>query len=549
MCDFNESAESSSTAISMINSTSVSFSIDKEHLVKSKEIHVLAQALRSTHIEVKESENVSNTTPSLTECASESSFSIMTGEVENVDMEDGKNKLGIVWNLLRRMSSVKDIASVRMSLPANLLEPQSNLEFWNYNDRPDFLASISDGEDEVERMIRVVKWFLAKDTKWKDNKLRKPYNPILGETFICHWEVPQHQTPTFADSEMGLSSSVESTGNSNNTTTSSTSGVVRVDCLTEQILHHPPISAFVYHCPAKRIYARGVDHVSAKFTGTAIKVGAGSFNGGVYLTIYPPPPTPSNAPTGLLFTQPVPLTSSASQDKHEEYNMTYPWASINGWLTKPYITVSETCVVVCPNTKLKCVILYKEEPFFTSAKFEIEGKIFRYSPTKDATLSERELRESEKLNKIPDQDVVATISGAWNGKIFARRVGKDTTDRLLFDLQDSTTHSKLVSPISEQAPNESRRLWDRVSNAILNKDYAAATAAKRDIENTQRVLAAEKKAIGAPAHVPRFFRFVAGRGGLDGYLGSDAFFHMDDKLIDSSEMLKGKPYLVERVNN
>ena len=100
MCDFNESAESSSTAISMINSTSVSFSIDKEHLVKSKEIHVLAQALRSTHIEVKESENVSNTTPSLTECASESSFSIMTGEVENVDMEDGKNKLGIVWKLV-----------------------------------------------------------------------------------------------------------------------------------------------------------------------------------------------------------------------------------------------------------------------------------------------------------------------------------------------------------------------------------------------------------------------------------------------------------------
>ena len=43
-----------------------------------------------------------------------------------------------------------------------------------------------------------------------------------------------------------------------------------------------------------------------------------------------------------------------------------------------------------------------------------------------------------------------------------------------------------------------------MSNAILNKDYAAATAAKRDIENTQRVLAAEKKAIGGKILFPPY---------------------------------------------
>lgn len=31
----------------------------------------------------------------------------------------------------------QDLANLRLSLPANLLEPQGNLEYWHYLDRPD----------------------------------------------------------------------------------------------------------------------------------------------------------------------------------------------------------------------------------------------------------------------------------------------------------------------------------------------------------------------------------------------------------------------------
>lgn len=39
--------------------------------------------------------------------------------------------------ILRRFIGVADIASVRFSLPSQLLEPIPNLEYWNYLDRPE----------------------------------------------------------------------------------------------------------------------------------------------------------------------------------------------------------------------------------------------------------------------------------------------------------------------------------------------------------------------------------------------------------------------------
>ncbi|KAI9359680.1 hypothetical protein DFJ73DRAFT_656471 [Zopfochytrium polystomum] len=443
-------------------------------------------------------------------------------------MEDGKSKLGFVWGLLRRMASVKDIASVRMSLPANLMDPSSNLEFWNYNDRPDLFASIPDEPDPVLRMLRVVRWFLSKDTKWKDNQLRKPYNPVLGETFACHWLVPAADlaaVPTLLPDNGGVATTSPAAA------TSAAARSVRIDCLTEQILHTPPVSAFYYDCPEKGITARGVDHVSAKFTGTAIKVGAGAFNAGVYLSIR--------------------RRRRRSPEEEEEYNMTYPWASINGWLSgKPYITVSETTVVSCPATGLRCILLYKDEPFFGSPKFAVEGRVIRYDPAREARMTEKERREAEKREAAGGgaaENVVARLWGAWNGKVHA------CEQTLLFDLQQSFTHPKLVSPLPEQSPTESRRLWQGVTEAILRKDFSTATALKREIEERQRRKRDASGGGGAAAArpVPRFFRFRRGAAGkeVEGALGDAAFFDVVGSSggLGGGVMEKGKPYLVDRV--
>jgi len=60
---------------------------------------------------------------------------------------------------------------------------------------------------------------------------------------------------------------------------------VKVSYLTEQTSHHPPVSAFYVDCPEKGIIARGYDQLSAKFTGTSIRVIAGAHNLGIFIEL------------------------------------------------------------------------------------------------------------------------------------------------------------------------------------------------------------------------------------------------------------------------
>lgn len=68
----------------------------------------------------------------------------MTDEEEMASASNKDNsdsgKLKALLNVLKRMVGVKDLAAIRLSLPANLLEPVPNLEYWNYLDRGDLFA-------------------------------------------------------------------------------------------------------------------------------------------------------------------------------------------------------------------------------------------------------------------------------------------------------------------------------------------------------------------------------------------------------------------------
>jgi hypothetical protein len=97
----------------------------------------------------------------------------------------------------------------------------------------------------------------------------------------CNWEIEDTSIPLKHPSSAPQSSaasvaSAKSTNGNNK---------VKVSFLTEQTSHHPPVSAFYIDCPEKGIFARGYDHLSAKFTGTSIRVTAGSHNLGIFLTL------------------------------------------------------------------------------------------------------------------------------------------------------------------------------------------------------------------------------------------------------------------------
>lgn len=82
-----------------------------------------------------------------------------------------------------------------------------------------------------------------------------------------------------------VNSSAASTVSDKSATGVASGNKIKLSYLTEQTSHHPPVSAFWIDCPDKGIYARGYDHIAAKFTGTNIRVTAGAHNLGIFITL------------------------------------------------------------------------------------------------------------------------------------------------------------------------------------------------------------------------------------------------------------------------
>jgi hypothetical protein len=104
-----------------------------------------------------------------------------TVATEEVQSDTGKLKTFL--GILRRFIGVSDLASVRFSLPSQLLEPTPNLEYWTYIDAPNAFVAMGTSEDPLDRMLEVVRFWLSKDLKYAKGKPCKPYNSCLGEFF------------------------------------------------------------------------------------------------------------------------------------------------------------------------------------------------------------------------------------------------------------------------------------------------------------------------------------------------------------------------------
>ena len=101
--------------------------------------------------------------------------------------QDDSSKLRAVLSVLKKFLGVADLAAVRFSLPAQLMEPIPNLEYWHYLDRPETFVSIGQSNDDVGRMLEVLRFWFTKDLKFIKGKPCKPYNSTLGEFFrVCY---------------------------------------------------------------------------------------------------------------------------------------------------------------------------------------------------------------------------------------------------------------------------------------------------------------------------------------------------------------------------
>lgn len=135
------------------------------------------------------------------------------GEIEESRGEQTEeladDKKSLIWFIVKQVRPGMDLSKV--VLPTFILEPRSFLD--KLSDayyHADILSLAVQESDPFNRMKLIAKWYLSGFYK-KPKGLKKPYNPILGETFRCYWQHP-NGTRTFY--------------------------------IAEQVSHHPPISAF-----------------------------------------------------------------------------------------------------------------------------------------------------------------------------------------------------------------------------------------------------------------------------------------------------------------
>ncbi|GAA5984688.1 hypothetical protein JCM10908_003460 [Rhodotorula pacifica] len=507
-------------------------------------------------------------------------------ELQGADVESESGKFRALLGILRKTISVKDLSSVRISLPATMMEPIGNLEHWTYIDRPDYFAALADeGMDELEKMLAILRWLFTKETKFVRHPIAKPFNSVLGESFHCYYDTPvlelhpkkKHPLPavhldqdphpeilacagrgssnttsaaplkslpsvtsiyatgshektngtsaapaaaaasrTVASSSSSTRSnvssrSVASTAASSTASTSSDGPAreprtARVVIVNEQTSHHPPISHFVAEArvaasasaettgqaPKPRIVRlRGVDQLSAKFTGANVRVVPGAHNKGLFLDLA----------------------------DGEEYRITHPTAAVAGLLrASPYATITESTTITClkPATgdtpgsskRLRAIVQYVEESWITRPRFLVEGVVYESSPNEAASDPQADVIDGSdkrftKVKQVPKDRVVGTFEGNWRGEIKWTKKGESTSTTLV-DLLPLAVVPKSVAPLEAQAPFETRKVWEPVVNALHKKDYNTASKEKQRIEQEQRDKAEERKKKGE-SYRPRFF--------------------------------------------
>lgn len=274
---------------------------------------------------------------------------------------------------------------------------------------------------------------------------------------------------------------------------------VRTAYLTEQISHHPPVSAYHASCPVRHIRMCGIDQISAKVSGTTVRVSPGAFNKGIFVFL-----DDRVGPDGDV----------------ERYHMTHPAAHVNGILRGSfYITVGESTVVSCTGgpgwtvpggrdkgkrVGLRALIEYKEESWIGKANFLLEGVVYTY----DLDDTSDTYQTWTKVKHVPKERVVATLGGSWrhliryklNPAFFPPQTAASpvsspasSSSHLpvdewipLVDLSTLFPIPKVVRDLSKQEEKESRRLWKDVTERLLSKEYSEANKFKHAIEQRQR---------------------------------------------------------------
>ena len=173
-------------------------------------------------------------------------------------------------------------------------------------------------------------------------------SPAVASTVVESNLSAQLSNLSLASTQTGESGSGSGSASTSSppTSMSGAGGALRIAYLTEQISHHPPISAYVATCPARHITLSGIDQISVRVLPSAsVRVSSGAMNKGLFVSM------------------------DGGPGAGERYQITHPVAHVNGVLRGSfYATVHESTIVTCVGGSgvgngewLRAIAEYKEE--------------------------------------------------------------------------------------------------------------------------------------------------------------------------------------------
>nr|XP_051714874.1 oxysterol-binding protein-related protein 10 isoform X5 [Oryctolagus cuniculus] len=361
-------------------------------------------------------------------------------EAELGVMEDQRS---VILHLISQLKLGMDLTKV--VLPTFILEKRSLLEMYaDFMAHPDLLLAITAGATPEERVICFVEYYLTAFHEGRKGALaKKPYNPIIGETFHCSWEVPKDKVkprrtaapcPADLPGRPGADDSSQS---------------YKLRFVAEQVSHHPPISCFYCECKEKRLCVNTHVWTKSKFMG--MSVGVSMIGEGVLRLL----------------------------EHGEEYVFTLPSAYARSILTIPWVELGGKVSINCAKTGYSATVIFHTKPFYG-------GKVHRVTA---------------EVKHNPTNTIVCKAHGEWNGSLEFTYSNGETR---VIDTATLPVYPKRIRPLEKQGPMESRNLWREVTRYLRLGDIDAATEQKRRLEEKQRVEERKRENLRAPWR-PKYF--------------------------------------------
>ncbi|CAH8275343.1 unnamed protein product [Arabidopsis lyrata] len=343
-------------------------------------------------------------------------------------LEDEKDSELTASSVIRKILSL--IKTVRpgsdltnFQLPPQLILPRSRLQcygemIYSFGGQ-DLLGECSRRNLPVERLKSVVTWNIS--TLRPVVVGMSPYNPVLGET---------HHV---------------------------SNGYINV--LTEQVVHHPPVSALHATHEKEKIDVTWCQYFTPKFRGAYVDV---EVNGKRVMKLL---------------------------HRKETYEMDQP-RLIMRFLPAPGAHWAGKVKIKCPETDLEAELHLISDSFIERFRGNnnrsIKGKIF----------------ESSSGNQLYN------IYGHWDRTVMAKNL-KTGEVEVIYNAKENITglNPPTVKNLQEVMESESTMVWSEVSERILKKDWERAREAKILVEEKQREALKQRETSGE-SWVPKHFSVV-----------------------------------------